>query len=346
MADITYIFGAGASCQSMPLVSNFKERFDVFEEHLRLSSSSLNLALLQDIRQFKKEINSHFSFDTYFKKLFHQESDNKLIDKSKVLLLLFFLFEHLADQETLKGNQIFQKLEKDQKQKKLNIDPRYEALIAGLIKPIRGKSEFYTNINLFTWNYDVNLLFALKNFIAPTEKFSHFIKTRNKKDYIEISNQIKLFHLNGFISHSILDEFYSDDALNSFHHLMVNYNVLDLSEYTNNLKFSWEQEEIPKKEIETCISNSSTIILIGYSLPLYNRTIDTAILNHSKLQGKTLIIQNIDSKSIAEILESDFNINTASRKSKEDPIIKLHDNCSSFIVPNSSFESFGEYYII
>ena len=81
MADITYIFGAGASCQSMPLVSNFKDRFDVFEEHLQISSSSLNPNLIIDIKDFKKEISSHFSFDTYFKKLFHQEVDEKKINK-------------------------------------------------------------------------------------------------------------------------------------------------------------------------------------------------------------------------------------------------------------------------
>lgn len=341
MADITYIFGAGASCQSMPLVSNFKDRFDVFEEHLQISSSSLNPNLIIDIKDFKKEISSHFSFDTYFKKLFHQEVDEKKINKSKVLLLLFFLFEHLADQETLNGNKIFQKQQRENRQKQATIDPRYEALVAGLIKPIRGKSEFYTNLNLFTWNYDANLILALNNFIAPRESFTEFIEKRIKNDYIEISSQIKLFHLNGFITHPILDKFYTQNPLNSLHNLLAKYSNEDFSSHIRNLKFSWEQEHIPTIEFESCISKSSTIILIGYSLPLYNRRIDSSILNHSNLRGKTLIIQNLDSKGIAEILESDFNINyDLKMRTKEDPQIKLADNCNSFIVPNSSFESF------
>jgi hypothetical protein len=70
--------------------------------------------------------------------------------------------------------------------------------LPGLLKRLRGKAEFYTNINFFTWNYDANLLYALKSFIAQKEKFTEVIRARQKEDYLEINDEIKLFNLNGF----------------------------------------------------------------------------------------------------------------------------------------------------
>ena len=345
MKEITYFFGAGASCQSMPLVSNFKERFEVFEEFLSERENSLSFYLMLEIKDFKKAIASHFSFDTFFKKLFHQGVEEKIILKYKGLLLLFFLFEHLVEIENLENNTEFRKHKQANRQKISNFDPRYEALIAGLLKPLRGKTEFHSKVNFFTWNYDINLIFALKNFISPNEKFTDFVDSRNKGPYFEISHQVKIFHLNGFVFHPILNDFTNQNSLTQYHNIIGNYQPNSLDEYASKIKFSWEQEKPPIVEYESAITNSETIILIGYSLPLYNRNVDSAILNSSKLRGKKLIIQNLNPESIAEVLESDFNINyTSQNRTMEDPKIILSENCASFIVPNSTIELNYEVY--
>lgn len=338
MNEITYIFGAGASCQSMPLVSNFSIRFQIFEEYIEQSQPSS--ILLSHITQFKKEVEGHFSFDTFFKKLFHQNNNDAIIERYKGILLIFFLFEHVIPPERLKSYSLFRKQMIDKTEKRQNIDPRYEALIAGLLKPLKGKIDFYANINFFTWNYDVNLLYALKNFIAPGEKFIDFIGKGREDNYFKINEQVKVFHLNGVIYHPLLNHFNNDNSVEGFQNVVRRYeDDPEFKKYLHNIKFAWEQENLMNDTvIGNCILNSKNIILIGYSLPLYNRKVDSFILDSSKLRGKKLIIQNLNSQGILEILESDFNIASNPKNiSKENPTISGSDNCNSFIVPNSIF---------
>lgn len=335
MSDITYILGAGASCKAMPLVSNFPERFNVFAEYIE-SEPAYRGKLLTEVKFFQNSINSHLSFDTFFKKLFHQDEDPKIILNYKSLLLLFFLFEHLFERKYMSSNRTFRIQAGEKRQKDLNLDPRYEALIAGLLLPKRGKTEFPTNINFFTWNYDANLIYALKNFIAPHEKYTDFIDCRRNEEYLKISDQIKVFHLNGFIYHPLLNGFNQEDSFVHFPKLLSNYaNDESIHSFSENIKFSWEQEDIKNETFETAIKNSSTIILIGYSLPLYNRSIDTSLLKYSNLSRKTMFIQDMNPQNIAEILESDFNFSILEKsRTMESPKVKLSDNCNSFIVPN------------
>ncbi|MFT3911452.1 MAG: hypothetical protein QM737_18660 [Ferruginibacter sp.] len=329
MNEITYLFGAGASCQSMPLVSNFPLRFKLFQETI-FYIGNIPPDLANEITDFGKKVESHSSFDTFFKKLFHQNKSNELIIKYKRILFLYLLFEHLVNHETIKDRSLFKKLEGNNLHRKYPLDPRYEALIAGLLKPVRGKADFIVNVNFLTWNYDANLLYALNSFIAPEEPFYEFITKRKSGNFFQISEQIKLFHLNGHIYHEMLNQYNSDNSFFEFENLLYS----DFKDFANDcIKFAWEQE-IDKKGIQECIKKSKSIIITGYSLPLYNRAIDSIILNSQGLYNRNLFIQDLNATGIAKLLDSDFNIRN---QSLGDPIITLTENCSSFVVPNSIF---------
>ena len=159
MQELTYILGAGASYQSFPIVKTFSERFrlfmiyfqklgDVYKTNSEIKSKFDTI--LYKIFYLNEEFKSHQSFDTYFKKLFHTKQPNE-INCAKKILHLYFIWEHLEEvfYELKQGNSF---------NKQAKIDKRYDALIAGLLKPIANEAKSYCKTNFITWNYDLNLL--------------------------------------------------------------------------------------------------------------------------------------------------------------------------------------------
>ena len=330
MKDVTYFFGAGASCEAMPLVNNFNEKFAIF---LNFINDSKHLKhLIADCSAFANKIKAHSTFDTFFKKLFHQNQEEE-INKYKTVLLFYFLFEHLFTYDELDY------YDKDfifQYKKNYKLDPRYEALIAGLLKPIKGEIDFYKNVNFLTWNYDANLLNALRNFISPEKPLNEFISGNFKDGYFNINDQIKVFHLNGYITHPILNEIDSqkENKRNSFKELCKNYGKPELKPFIANIKFAWEQKEIVFESMSKIISSSNKMICIGYSFPLYNRIFDKQFFNKINMSWQNLYIQNLETESMRNILTSDFNILTGS---KSDPSITYSTSCNSFLIPIDIF---------
>ena len=101
MKELTYILGAGASYQSIPVVKTFNKRFLEFIDSLKTNNGNVwppeyrpKMANAIDyLTELSKEFSSHQSFDTYFKKLFHFGKHDK-INLGKRLLNLYFMWEH------------------------------------------------------------------------------------------------------------------------------------------------------------------------------------------------------------------------------------------------------------
>lgn len=331
MKDITYFFGAGASCQAMPLVNNFNKRFSIFQNFM--SNQFTFTEIGTDSIAFANEIKAHSTFDTFFKKLFHQNK-NEEIQKFKTVLLFYFLFEHLFTYDELGYDEDFV----IENNKNYKIDPRYEALIAGLLKPIKGKIDFYKNVNFLTWNYDANLLNALRNFISPEKPLNGFISEKFKDGYFNVNDQINVFHLNGHVAHPILNEIDSQDPnkIDNFINVLKNYGKPELKPFIDNIKFAWEQDVGSFENLSKKISSSNKIICIGYSFPLFNRIFDSHIFNDKNLEGQQLYIQNLETESVRNILASDLNILTETG-SKSEPSVTYSTNCNSFLIPNDIF---------
>src|SRR5437588_83719 len=104
MNEFTYILGAGASYHSMPLMENFPKRFQYYLNYLKSTPSPNDKADVDFIKlceTFLQEVEVHFSFDTLFKKLFHRK-ENDIINRYKIVLLFFFVFEHLTNLQSYK----------------------------------------------------------------------------------------------------------------------------------------------------------------------------------------------------------------------------------------------------
>ncbi|HZE85068.1 MAG TPA: hypothetical protein VE035_12220, partial [Puia sp.] len=112
MPKVTYLFGAGASANCLPIVRDIPDRLNKFREFLVHGGNKRekifenipgNPALSQAKDWLIKEVASliekcriHASIDTYAKKLFITQSDREY-ESLKAILTCFFLYEQMAN---------------------------------------------------------------------------------------------------------------------------------------------------------------------------------------------------------------------------------------------------------
>ena len=313
--EITYLFGAGASYKSMPLVNSFCDRYEIYIKFLERIAAKNDF--VRENRNFIREIKSHLSFDTFLRSYIIKKTEVKIFTKENITYL-FFLFEHLIDTGFV--NQITKDLG-FKYPKEYGLDPRYDALIAGLLKPLPQECKFYCNINFLTWNYDLNLTYSIFNFLGQNISFEAFINGGRKANNVfEFSEQLKTIHLNGYINPvEIVGGGFGCHPLENlqgrFQKLIANYsNDEYVEDKVSSLNFSWESvskdNSLPEFIIQAtgAVSRSRSIIIIGYSLPLYNRLFDLTILDKEKLNNKSIYIINPNASELKKIIHSDFGI--------------------------------------
>jgi len=355
-SELTYILGAGASFQSIPIVKSFSDRFNSFADYLNGIHSDPRFGqekcdAFRDIYNKTKKLHeafhSHQSFDTYFKKLFHTNQPKK-IHEAKKILNLYFIWEHLSSPKNKP-----QGFDESKFWKQSRIDKRYDALIAGILKPLPGKSVPYCPITFITWNYDLNLFISLKNYFLPDGTFGDFMIKINKGNNIWIiENDITIINMNGyfysdcFVSWPDLEEATREqievhDVL--YKKISDKYFDSDYSDKDSELiRFAWESQEtssnddinITKKASEK-IFLSDHIVIIGYTFPLYNRIVDFEYFGGSNLSKKTVYIQDPNALELKSSLIPDFNIDDISKQGSK---IKEITNCDSFFIPSSIYK--------
>jgi hypothetical protein len=346
---ITYYFGAGASFYSMPLVDSFVFRFDRFIDYL---NTNLKFDMPNDFRiwsiRFRNEVYNHASFDTFFKKLFHAGKKEDVL-KYKQLLYIYFLYEHLIDvnnksyqdnggvfnnKDDISGNNKFLKQK--------NVDTRYEALIAGLLKPNKSL-DLFADVNFITWNYDLNLLIAIQNFLAPKSTFSSLLRDLKPRRMLK-REKFSLTHLNGIFDFDInsikmpLGEIELNELLKT-HMRRFRDNDPSLINSANRISFAWENNSLKKvlEKTKKSIEESDYVVFVGYSFPLYNRLVDQFLLTGIGASDKVFYIQDLDAQNLIKHFEEIFSFNSGSIEGqsyfKQKSNIKSVENCKSFFVP-------------
>jgi hypothetical protein len=152
-----YLLGAGASCQVLPLASQFKERLPLFARDLRNAGpqgvrrlddpiwGTNRDNLLNAIEWLATESSHHFSVDTFAKKLFFL-NDHKNLQKLKAALSAYLVVE----------------------QSRNHVDQRYDAFFASVLIPDNRSANIRTftgsrhvslpeHLSILTWNYDTQL---------------------------------------------------------------------------------------------------------------------------------------------------------------------------------------------
>jgi len=309
--NILYFTGAGASCQVLPLVSDFVSRLRQFSGAIRhlASRTATGLAGPENLKEEEKELldavewliphaEKHASVDTFAKKLFFL-NDLKELRKLKAVLSTFFVFE----------------------QARQNVDKRYDSFLASVLK-IDSKNELTIpeNLKILTWNYDTQW----------EKAFYGFCKDKTRViDYITFGNRLN--RLNGycgtFPDGKLGAAFFSmwetdeDKALQHAIRLYKEYMTAGLPE--PNIRFAWEdttQTLFRKMQIDW--QSINILIIIGYSFPYFNREVDRGILKSlSNLQEVYLQYPEGIHDSIEErMLSSGLKFSSSSRRNN---IIKI-----------------------
>ena len=339
--SLTYILGAGASFQSIPIVTTFPQRFSSFiesvnnfanqnTENYTYQKSLRNLAVVGGV--LLKEFQNHQSFDTFFKKLYHTQ-DEKKIKLYKKILNLYFIWEH-----TKPGDNVTV-LDKNNFTKQANVDKRYDALIAGLLQPIKGDKKLFCKTNFITWNYDLNLLSSIKNYFFPEITFAEMLANIRKDETVwKINDQLSILNMNGIFYSSVFDNVQKLPQTNSetlFESKLSEDYLEDKMDDRDaeSIRFAWELENIidVTSAAQQMIKFSKNIVVIGYTFPLYNRLVDFEYLFPDNVNQKRLFIQDPNAIELKEDFIEFFSLEGIRHS------ITPKTSCNHFFVPKDIF---------
>ncbi|HEU4576436.1 MAG TPA: hypothetical protein VFS36_15645 [Chitinophagaceae bacterium] len=291
--NITYLFGAGASANSLPVVSQVPNRINEMIIHLshsqfaltgfseqiheqsgyRIANEDIKRKFVSDLKWMVNIVQKHASIDTYAKKLFIRQD----FDVLKKLKLVFSTYLYLE--------QCFRP-----------VDYRYDTFFASIL--FDNINKLPDNIRIISWNYDFQFEKAFADY--SNESTIQLNKT-HLNIYPSFNNQntpkngFKIIKLNGttdIIESSSQDVQYFSTKLidnidtNNILEVLEKYYQLtkDSSKYQVALSFAWEQQkQDPKSSFSIAkqeTSGTDILVVIGYSFPYFNRDIDRALIKN------------------------------------------------------------------
>lgn len=335
MNKVTYLFGAGASHNALPIVEEIPHRINdlinfLEQDKLRLDDkTTFNNALLdktkskrdyqiemvESLKWMMERSSKHASIDTFAKKLYIKEKYPE-IEKLKIAISIFFIFEQARNKP----------------------DMRYDTFFSSLIESL---IDFPENIRIISWNYDYQFEISFAEYSDNPNIFENQemlrVKTRNDRKSRDIG--FGIYKLNGTTGlttdrgwrHHLyasnlnvpIDIAFVDKITQNF--AMVTYQ----NKFASSLSFAWEEERkdntIVDRAIES-IKDSIVLVVIGYSFPFFNRNIDRKIIN-SMNNLKKVYFQAPD----AEVLEERFK---SLRDDLTNIILYTKYDIEQFLIPN------------
>lgn len=294
LPKITYLFGAGASYGTVPLVNELQNDIEDFikslgtetfifqadevfdnEFYKKIKKNSIKAHFVEDLDWLLEQIKSHASIDTLAKKYFLTSKWHEL-HKLKICFSSYLIL----------------------KQSQAIAHSRYDAFYAAILE---RNLRFPSNIKILSWNYD--------------HQFEKSYAAYSGDDRID-SNQSHLNIVTQNCVHSISKEEFAILKLNGTSHILRNNGsekfdyfpnfqtkvekpffelILDnyyrAREKVNNiysgLCFAWERASQVDRDVITTAkeltNDTDVLVVIGYSFPYFNRVIDREIIGN--MQG-------------------------------------------------------------
>ncbi|TGK82996.1 hypothetical protein EHQ19_08295 [Leptospira montravelensis] len=330
--NITYLLGAGASANQIPIVKDFiseiskfksqlSERFKLNEEFFDNANQQTTITvfdakkkLLEDYDWLISEARNFSTIDTFAKKLYITG------DKENYLKLKFLISYFLSAIQSTSKN-----------------DYRYDNLFAALIGIKNRKATLPENLSIISWNYDLQTEISISKFLNKKIEVNLLESLQNSSALQNINeakfNLIKLNGTAGFYQENQNRIF--DFDINNFANSDINTKK-ELSKYltrTNQenetlLSFSWDNEayiDSARKTASNVLMKSEFLVIIGYSFPVFNRDIDRELLSKFNQNGKIFIQDKTNSKNIAEVVSEMSNIS--------DKRLKIIESVEEFFIP-------------
>lgn len=314
MKNITYLFGAGASAGCLPVVDQIPNRLVAFKKFISenateipnpssgLSKSELLNLFLDECEELIIKTLDHASIDTYAKKLrinIPIKGDSLLLKYNyvKVILSCFFIYEQMVNKP----------------------DKRYDAFFAANLND--SHYSLPKNVKILSWNYDFQFEKAYSEYCLQPE-LSNIQKTLRVFDALfnyEYEGGFGIFKLNGTTSFTEIGfpnrywNVVENVDLIEPHNLV--YQILEVMDlirfnrhkYYSNVSFAWEADWTKPVDqflnmVESAVSETEILVIIGYSFPFFNRSTDRRMLKSEKL--KKVYIQDIHPGNIQSALRS------------------------------------------
>jgi hypothetical protein len=348
---VTYLLGAGASANCLPVVSKMAERIEAIKvvfsdqtnKHISTYRNEMGQSyykivedtirnIISDLQMLIDKCKNYSSIDTYAKKVF-LGTKKKIVEQEdyyrlKMALSVYFTLEQWYTP----------------------IDKRYDNFWASILN-VEG--DLPKNFNILSWNYDSQLELSYANFFGIDLKRAYdeiSIKTFGNRN-LNNSNGFNVFKLNGSARYSNKNnsgylvvnyiKFKKEEERDFLKSLIISYSTLnnahilnDFDVKTIDLFFAWEHfkymslDENYYEDLQKSIKGTTTLAIIGYSFPFFNRNVDNIILNRTI--GQTLnkiYIQDINPEEIEERLRSVLE------PSLNPEIVLIRDK-NQFIFPN------------
>ncbi len=355
---ITYLLGAGASEQALPIVRNLSD--SILSLNRRLNSLLVDSSHPTELSQFVPDAinnkvfvrkiidelnllsqkNEEFNtIDTYAKYLYLTE--DPYLNKLKKYISIYFILHQLIFHKYIHHN--------DQGPF-IKLDKRYLSFIVSAM----SNKAFPTDIKILTWNYDFQIEIAGEYF--RNEKFEYtennvtyhlplinYWPRIGKLEIIDIPKYYQIYHLNGIAGLNFLNS--NQNFVNSIFDLSKNIEYereifTNIQNFINDgqllFHFAWEKSELfedisdeeAKQDLIHHLNESEIMVIIGYSFPFFNRLIDKQIFENflQFSNSKKIYYQNINNDS--EKLYEQFNFT----KSTAD--IKFVGHTNNFFIPH------------
>ena len=314
--QFTYLIGAGASANAIPVINNFAKElgnFAKYIEHFEIKEdafhdvyginekpSEIKERFVDKTKWLAKECAEHLSIDTFAKKLY-LGNRHKELNVLKAIVSEFLLV----------------------RQNRNGIDKRYDAFFASILEKNNGVLKLPDNIKILSWNYDKQIEYSIAQFYEDSNSNSveKFIQVMPRKDNDNVDiGKFCLFKLNGTIGGTLknnkkyipmeidyslikekitkkdeqnivinlLQRFYYIERKN-FHYEY--YNTKSQDEYPT-ITYSWEKNPVfeqIRNEALKATKDTNILVIIGYSFPTFNRILDKKILQNMGYLDKVFI---------------------------------------------------------
>lgn len=271
MKKITYLLGAGASANALPLIKHnpdantlgLPQELKAFvQKHTSTFLTSNKDWDYRNIDVLKDIIDQCIEFGTpdLYAKFLLETGDNDSYQFLKTLLSVYFKY-------------------------KQEIEQCFDFRALTFLTTICQNKKIPPNIKILTWNYDSQIEMAASRLRPVTsqkhEKIDGFTCWPNTRDgYVTQENPF-ILHLNG-----IAGATYSQK--NFYDLIERNYDFTSCENKELLLSFAWEDETNSEKKIfneqrltvaKEIAYESKILVIIGYSFPFFNRNIDKEIMN-------------------------------------------------------------------
>ena len=336
MNKVTYLFGAGASKFAVPMVNEIPERLRNFRNALEQINvgdltSKQNEGKVSLIKEIEKILNAierteytengpkyfpiQASIDTYAKKLFIRQ-DFEALDRLKAVMCVFFYFE----------------------QSVRDVDIRYDSFFASIINGFAHNLP--KSINIISWNYDSQFELAYSKFsndfrIQNNMSMLNLMTKLTRENRDNVDERFSIFKINGTAAfHDHMNKLYpilrpEDEKIKPAIHAIEWYHVwANEKRYFPSLSFAWEGRQETNKLLELCkvaCQNTTSIVIIGYSIPFFNRDIDRKIIE-AMPNLKKVYFQSPEAEALKERFLAFKEMDQASLISKT--------NTDQFFLPN------------